>query len=184
MNCLERKQHTDSWWSCKMTSIPLRTSHLPAAVNEWTHPESIEMEIGLMPHYFSNLGDSFEDTTHHTFASHHLPPPPARSALPCPGFSLRHPTVYRCSSSRIWGPSALTRLVRRNFKRTLSERLNSFELLLDVIFSNSIIWGQLQCTSLVIIKGIFSAVDILEIQWDQLNIDFLTMRPCCYYSKM
>lgn len=131
MNCLERKQHTDSWWSCKMTSIPLRTSHLPAAVNEWTHPESIEMEIGLIPHYLSNLGDSFEDTTHHTFASHHLPPPPARSALPCPGFSLRHPTVYRCSSSRIWGPSALTRLVRRNFKRTLSERLNSFELLLD-----------------------------------------------------
>lgn len=44
-NCHElsrpRKQHRDSWWSCKMASVPLRSSHVPAAVNEWTHTETL-----------------------------------------------------------------------------------------------------------------------------------------------
>lgn len=84
---------------------------------------SIKMSIGMISHYFSNLCDIFEDSTHHTFASHRPPPPPARSALPCSGFSICSPTVYRCSSSRIWGLSAWTRLVRINFRRRGSRGL-------------------------------------------------------------
>lgn len=165
MNCLERKQHTVSWWSCKMASIPLRTSHVPAPVNEWTHTETLLKYKNVNRTNFSLFVQLVWQ-----FWGYHSPylcftsPATPNRALALASASHSVPMLL----TQNMRPLCLDQVGQDSFQNALFKRspqqkhsgslyepLNSFKLLLDIRLFNSIIWGQLQCASFVLIKGIF-----------------------------